>query len=459
MKQIQIDTFLQFKFVSSPEFSPRGEEAAFVVQWADLEENTYKGDLYLLEVGSKKVRRLTGQGDGRSFTWTKDGKLLFQTKRTKQEKEKEDTAVFYAIDPYGGEAVKAFEIPARVGRIQPIEEDLFLVSATENLGEPLKDRAVEIIDETPFWFNGRGFTQGLRGRLYTFRPSTGELVPLTEPTFDAQGGKEKDGKVVFRGAPWEKGRKYDYSGIYLYDLETKETKCLVEPNLLPGYMVDFWTEGKLIFGATPKGGNPGMDNDDYFTLDMATGAIEKLCSYDYAIGSSVGSDARLGGGKQTKMMGDKYYFVTTVNDGSYLRYMTSDGQVSELLTPDGSLDAFDMTKDHLLTLGLYGNKLPELYLDGEQVTHFNDDFEQEFDIRTPIYHEFTNKDGVVIHGFAMKPRGYEEAVAKAKEEGKEASFPAILHIHGGPCTVFGSVYHHEMQMWANAGFYVIFCNP
>ncbi|MBR4875201.1 MAG: S9 family peptidase, partial [Clostridia bacterium] len=43
------------------------------------------------------------------------------------------------------------------------------------------------------------------------------------------------------------------------------------------------------------------------------------------------------------------------------------------------------------------------------------------------------------------------------EPGKK--YPAILHIHGGPRTVFGNVFHHEMQMWANAGYFVFFCNP
>ena len=459
MQQIKVDTFLEFKFVSGPEFSPDGTMAAFMVQWADLKENMYKGDIYLLEVETKKVRRLTGQGDAKGFIWTKDGKLIFSAKRTKEEKENKDNAVFYEIDPNGGEAVKAFEIPLMAGRIQAIDEDLFLVNATQNNGQPLKDRAYEIIEETPFWFNGRGFTQGLRGRLYTFRRSTGELTAITGETFDAMGGKEKDGKVIFRGAPWVKGRKYDASGIYVYDIASKETKCLIEPNTCYGYAVDFWTEGKLIYGTAPEGANPGMSNNEWFTLDIETGESNKLTFYDYSMGSSVGSDARLGGGRSSKLVGDKYYFVTTVNDGSYLRYMTLDGEVSELLTPDGSLDSFDMTADHLLTCGLYGKKLNELYLDGEQVTHFNDKFAEEYDIREPEYHEFINSDGISIHGFAMKPRGYEEAVSKAAEEGTKASFPAILHIHGGPCTVFGNVYHHEMQMWANAGFYVIFCNP
>ena len=41
--------------------------------------------------------------------------------------------------------------------------------------------------------------------------------------------------------------------------------------------------------------------------------------------------------------------------------------------------------------------------------------------------------------------------------GKE--YPAILDIHGGPKTVYGDVFYHEMQVWANMGYFVFFCNP
>ena len=36
-----------------------------------------------------------------------------------------------------------------------------------------------------------------------------------------------------------------------------------------------------------------------------------------------------------------------------------------------------------MVCGLYGDKLAELYLDGEQITHFNDEFTRTHDIRTP----------------------------------------------------------------------------
>ena len=49
----------------------------------------------------------------------------------------------------------------------------------------------------------------------------------------------------------------------------------------------------------------------------------------------------------------------------------------------------------------------------------------------------------------MKPYGYMPG----------QRYPAILHIHGGPKTIFGDVFHHEMQLWASNGFLFSYCNP
>lgn len=58
-------------------------------------------------------------------------------------------------------------------------------------------------------------------------------------------------------------------------------------------------------------------------------------------------------------------------------------------------------------------------------------------------------DGIEIEGWVLKPVDYDET----------KTYPAILDIHGGPKTVFGEVFYHEMQVWANMGYFVFFCNP
>ena len=81
MKRIEADSFLQFKFVSNPGFSPDGKYVAFVVQQASKATNGYKGDIHLLETETGKVRQLTSGGDGKSYCWTDNGTLLFPAVR------------------------------------------------------------------------------------------------------------------------------------------------------------------------------------------------------------------------------------------------------------------------------------------------------------------------------------------------------------------------------------------
>ena len=58
-------------------------------------------------------------------------------------------------------------------------------------------------------------------------------------------------------------------------------------------------------------------------------------------------------------------------------------------------------------------------------------------------------EGEEIHGFVLKPINFNP----------KKKFPVILDVHGGPKTVYGEVYYHEMQYWAGKGYFVIYCNP
>lgn len=476
MKKIEINDFLDFKFVSNPGFSPDGQLAAFIVQTASLEDNKYNGDIYILDVTAKKHRRLTASGDAKGYVWTKEGTLLFSAMRDAKLKKKaesgEELTCWYEISPYGGEAELAFTLPIRAGRLVPIDADRYLVSAQFDNNRPnleemsedekkkalekLKNPAYEVLEEAPFWFNGGGFTSGKRSRLYLYIRSTGELKALTEPWFDCAGYSVRENKMIYKGVEWHGVRdQKNYAGIYLYDFDADTTRCLLAPGTIRTGAMEFWAENAALVSATTGEQYGPSQYMDFYTLTWeenteSEASLRKLSDYEASIGNnSVGSDARLGGGNGSRFANDKYYFLTTLEDSGYLRSIDKNGTLSELLTPGGSCDSFDIFEENVLVSALYGQKLAELYLNGEQVTFFNDKWTEEHDIRLPEYHSFVASDGVEIHGWMLKPSGY--------EEGKK--YPAILHIHGGPRTVFGDVYHHEMQMWANAGYFVCFCNP
>jgi dipeptidyl aminopeptidase/acylaminoacyl peptidase len=64
---------------------------------------------------------------------------------------------------------------------------------------------------------------------------------------------------------------------------------------------------------------------------------------------------------------------------------------------------------------------------------------------------FTAKsaDGTEVEAWIVKPVGL--------EEGKK--YPVLLTIHGGPFTQFGNKFFDEFQVYAAAGYAVVYCNP
>ena len=62
------------------------------------------------------------------------------------------------------------------------------------------------------------------------------------------------------------------------------------------------------------------------------------------------------------------------------------------------------------------------------------------------YKDFEGKEQV---GYVLYPIDFDP----------DKSYPGILDIHGGPKTVYGTVFYHEMQVWTSRGYFVFFCNP
>ena len=137
MKKIEIDTFLKFRFLSNPHFSPDGTKIAFTVSVPDRETNGYLSDLYLYDLGKKTVSRVTCSGDAKTWSWTAENTLIFTAARTAAlKKEKENgTSFLYEISPSGGEAQCITSIPATVTGIRLLPDGRYLLTIREIITE------------------------------------------------------------------------------------------------------------------------------------------------------------------------------------------------------------------------------------------------------------------------------------------------------------------------------------
>lgn len=454
MKKIEIDTFLSFQFVSNPTFSPDGAYIAFVVSTADKAENAYKANLYVYDLNAKKTLKLTNGGDAKTYAWTKDNTLLFPAARSSEIKKKQESGEavtsFYEISPSGGEALEAFTVPAKATAVKVLPDGCFLLTINQDNYKDTRKKSYEVFDELPFWGNGLGYTNAKRNRLAVYNRETENLTYLADDWTDCMEFSVFGDLLLYKAYPWKQSVRSLNAGIYLYNLKTGETQTMLEPETMYTGAIELLNENEALVAALDPGYKDHTKYCEFYKLNLKDKSLTHYLPYDASIGSgSVGSDARYGAGRGHKALNGDFYFISTVDDFAWLRKLSSDGTISNSLTKGSSCDSFDVNEEHLVSCELQGLKLAELYLDGQQITHFNDHLAEEYSVSTPEGFAFTASDGYEIHGWVMKPADYKEGV----------SYPAILHIHGGPRTVFSDVFHHEMQMWASAGYFVFYCNP
>ena len=473
MEALRIDAFSNYTFLSGLRCGPQGE-LAFVAAQAEMEENSYRRDLWIKPPQGEPLQ-LTADGKTGGFLWDGPHTLLFQSGRHPQQKQRleagEEFTAFYRLDIRGGEAKLAFTVPLAASLVEKVREGVYLLSVDWDLrfskayamktaakeallAEKKEEKDYQVLDELPFYFNGAGYVNKHRTALFLFEEESGKLTRLTKESFDVSSAHlSPDGtQLLFTGESYTTKRKLR-SGVYRYDFATGETAQLLAPRTYSLYGALWWGEKVLLLATDHK--RYGMnENVQFYTLEPATGEVSLLAPYEEAVGSSVGSDCRLGGGREWVAQDGKLYFVATIRNASQVFCLEANGDIRPVYTQEGSVDCIDAAGGTLYFIGMQDMKLQELYAWDEaaqervQLTAFNEQALAGAYVALPEKLTFTN-DGIDLDGLVLRPKDFDP----------QKAYPAILDIHGGPKTVYGEVFYHEMQYWASQGWFVFFCNP
>lgn len=472
MRPLALDEFYGYRFLSRLSLSPDGKRQALVVSVCDKERKGYESRIWIREDGD--FYQATGLGKESWYVWEDKEHILFPSVRTKEEEQRkaggEEFTSFYRLDVTGGEARKAFELPFAAFDMEKISETLWLVKGflsaeypdyykmTKEEREQVAKEAranedYQILDEIPFWSNGSGFTNKRRPGLFIYNMDNGEIRRITPATFRTQGA-EIDGRTIYYyGVDFTDMAPAVAADIYAYDIEDKTTRPV---NTQTRWRISnlFVLKGKLIAQATNKERYGINENDQFYQVDPVTGEFTLFAANDDDLGGAVGSDCRYGGGRESMVAGDRYYFLKTIRNASHLFMLDENGMICQITDKEGSIDNnISVGADGSITyIGMYGGKLQEVYSwengDARQISSFNDDILR--DVYVSDYHKLNFMSrGNDIDGWVLLPIDYDES----------KTYPGILDIHGGPKGVYGEVFYHEMQYWAGQGYFVFFCNP
>ena len=463
MEKITLDYWLKLKFIGNLKTSPNQKRFSFSVSSTNLKKDKYESNIWVKD--ENRLFQLTGMNQESFSIWLDDETILFSSNRLKEETTYPKTD-FYKISVLGGEAIKAFTLPLAVSSIKKLSDNRYLLSASCDLRYPnlYQDSEEKLekhassqkeneffteINEIPFYSNGSDFTVYTRNRLFIYDEINNRITALTDKNFNVSQFEidEKNNQVLLIGQTFKMVEKLD-SELYSIDLNNLTVKQLSREKYL---LYGFKLVGNSVFVFAHDSKLLGL-NENQRIYKFEDGKLNQIYDPFYSIGNSIGSDIRLQGSELAQVIKNKLYLTLTVEDHSRLVILDENGNVEFTYDASGSIDGYAFIGKDLYLCGLFNQDAQDIFkLENDKLTLVSEFNSRVFDevYRAKPIKCSVDKKTHSVDGWVLLPQDYDAS----------KKYPLILDIHGGPKTVYGEVYYHEMQVWVNKGYVVVYSNP
>ena len=456
-----VHDMLAMERISDPQVSPDENFVVFTLRTTDMEENRGRTDLYILELGNKKIRRLTSHpASDFNPRWSPDSRWIwFLSTRS-------GSSQVWRIRADGGEAGQITDLPLNAsnllvspdGRMIAFTMDVFLEHPTPEATRQELDRREEMkasgrlydglfVRHWDTWEDGR--------RSHLFVMDTEKDAPI-----DVMAGMDADTPSQPFGGPEEitfspdsqwviftaknAGRKQAWSTNF--DLYRSPVNggcvpdCLTAANPAWDTAPVFSPDGQtLAYLAMDR---PGYESDRFriMLMQWPDGKPRVLTEeWDRSPSSLCWSpDGR-----------SLYATAPNLGQSSLFSIDTENG-TADVIIKEGTVQAPSFANGRLIFGRDTLTSPVELYtseLDGSQIqplTHIND--ETVAAARMGEYEQFTfpGWNDEKVYAYMVKPVDFDP----------EKKYPVAFLIHGGPQGSFGNHFHYRWnpQAYSGAGY-------
>jgi dipeptidyl aminopeptidase/acylaminoacyl peptidase len=449
---------------TDPQISPDGTRIVYVRRTGDIMKDRYHPSLWLVDVRTGAQRPLIADSNqNMAPRWSPDGRRIAYVSTAGGA-----GAQLHVHYLDSGTSVRVTGLPETPGAMawspdgRQIAYTMRVTGEGPKLGSaPPKPEGAEwakpltIIDRVTYRFDGAGYAKPGYDQLFVVSADGGAPRRVTSGNWDVAGGLDwsADGRrVLFTGnrvKDWE--RAGNESEIYAVDLDSGAIRALTDrrgPDLNPKVSPD----GRLIAYAGFDDAGRSYENTELYVMN-ADGSNPR--SLTAGLDRSIDDFAWAGNGALFASFADK--------GALKLGRIGLDGRVTtqvDFLTPGTISDrpyaggAFSASRTGALayTSGAIdrpGDLFAKTGGGARQLTRLNTTWLQGKDIAPMRKLAVTAPDGRPVDAWLIEPVG--------RRPGQKV--PLILEIHGGPHTEYGPGFSTDYQLYAAAGYAVLYTNP
>lgn len=441
MKPVTVKDLLDFSFYGN--LKAKKGSVLFVKAQIDQKNDAYLYNLMRYQNG--KCVQLTGRNTVSDFIFQDADQIWFTASAFKSQETQ-----FYRLNLNGGEALQMGTVPLAGISLCGISGTWLIGTLQESVSREEDHPDYEVLDERSWYFNGAGFINKKRNHLIAVSLEDFQYKILAKDLDISQVTLHKD-RIFVSAAHHSVRSEEDHEGIYEVETASGTVHTLVpESEGLDIYSLNALEDQLLFFASdgTPIGLN---SNPRLYRYDLQAEKMSLAFDWNEALGNTVGTDCAVVPGNAVCLHKNRLYFTSTIVSHNNL-FCYENGSVHQVLEWNGTIQSFGFAGKHLYFIGAAENELQQLYEIKNQkavcLSDFNPQLKDHYVAKAqPVF--YTGYNDSQQMGWVLYPRDFDP----------ETRYPAILDIHGGPKTVYGTVFYHEMQVWASRGYFVFFCNP